>query len=75
MGKCYDQISEFDSSVTQYTRALAKEPHDTSIMFKLGWAFLRLGEKEKGLVQMRRSIGSGETNIKNQIKLAEVLMR
>lgn len=44
-------------------------------MFKLGWAYLRAGEKEKGLVQMRRSIGKGETNIKNLIKLSEVLMR
>lgn len=65
MGKCYDQISEFDNSVTQYTRALSKEPENTGIMFKLGWAYLRAGEKEKGLIQMRRSIGSGETNIKN----------
>jgi len=38
-------------------------------MFKLGWAYLRAGQKEKGLVQMRRSITGGETNIYNQIKL------
>ena len=44
-------------------------------MFKLGWAYLRAGEKENGLVWMRKSIGKGKTNIKNSIKLAEVLMR
>lgn len=44
-------------------------------MFKLGWANLRAGEKEQGLIWMRRSIGKGEVNVKNLIKLSEVLMR
>jgi len=44
-------------------------------MFKLGWAYLRAGEKEQGLIWMRRSIGKGEVNVKNLIKLSEVLMR
>jgi hypothetical protein len=44
-------------------------------MFKLGWANLRAGEKEQGLVWMRKSVGKGDSNIKNLIKLSEVLMR
>ena len=75
MGKCYDKKRNYNEAVQQYTKALLKDPQNTSIMFKLGWAYLRAGQKEKGLVQMRRSIGGGETNIYNQIKLAEVLMR
>ncbi len=75
MGKCYDYCSEFTNSVTQYLRALEKQPEDTSIMFKLGWANLQAGAKEQGLVQMRRSVGAGETNINNLIKLSEVLLR
>jgi hypothetical protein len=50
MGKCYDKCGEFTNSVTQYLRALAKQPEDTSIMFKLGWANLQAGNKEQGLV-------------------------
>lgn len=65
MGKCYDRKREYNEAVQQYTKALLFEPSNTSIMFKLGWAYLRAGQKEKGLVQMRRSIGGGETNIYN----------
>lgn len=75
MGKCYDRKRDYAEAVQQYTKALIKQPGNTSIMFKLGWAYLRAGHHEKGLVQMRRSIGGGSTNVFNQIKLAEVLMR
>lgn len=65
MGKAYDKKRDYNEAVQQYTKALLKDPENTSIMFKLGWAYLRADQKEKGLVQMRRSIGSGDTNIYN----------
>ena len=75
MGKCYDSCGEFDHSVSAYKKALEMAEGDSDIMFKLGWAFLRSGQKAEGLVWMRKSIGKGETNVRNSIKLAEVLMR
>lgn len=43
MGKCYDKKREYNEAVQQYTKALLKESSNTSIMFKLGWAYLRAG--------------------------------
>jgi Flp pilus assembly protein TadD len=53
MGKCYELAKELSTAVEFYAKALALEPNNAKIMFKLGWAYLRAGEKEKGLIQMR----------------------
>jgi tetratricopeptide (TPR) repeat protein len=43
MGKCYDKRHKFLEAIEQYTKALLMDPENSSIMFKVGWAYLRSG--------------------------------
>ncbi len=45
------------------------------MIFRLGQAYYRMGDTERGLYHMRRSFENGPPITANQLKLADILLR
>ena len=73
-GKCYEKLRNFEMAIEKYKRS--GELNDGALPhFRLGWAYIRQGEKEKGIVELRLSLKIEPKNPEVLTKLGEVLLR
>ena len=74
-GKCYEKLKNFKAAVTYYKAAVEREPQTSFAHFRLGWAYVRQGQRDAGISHLRRSAELEPTNAEVLARLGEILTK
>lgn len=56
MGKLFERNSDFESATKMYLRAVEIKKEDPWAHFRLGWIYIRSGDRARGIDHLKKSI-------------------
>jgi tetratricopeptide (TPR) repeat protein len=75
MGKCFEKDKDFENATKNFMKAVELNKTSPWAHFRLGWIYIRNGERNKGIEHLKKSLSFDPNNSDVLTKLGEVLMR
>ena len=75
MGKCFEKDKDFENATKNFQKAVDLNKTSPWAHFRLGWIFIRNGDRVKGIEHMKKSLSFDPNNADVLTKLGEVLLR
>ena len=75
MGKCFEKDKDFDSATKNFQKAVELNKSSPWAHFRLGWIYIRNGDRIKGIEHLKKSLSFDPNNANVLTKLGEVLIR
>ena len=75
-GKCFEKLREFRKAIEQYETAVELNKRQNALpLFRLAWAYIRSGEKQKGIDMLKEALEIEPENVEVLTRLGESLLR
>ena len=75
-GKCFEKLREFKRAIEEYETAVELNKRQNALpLFRLAWAYIRSGEKQKGIDMLKEALEIEPDNVEVLTRLGESLLR
>ena len=75
MGKLFEKDKDFENATVNFQKAVDINKTSPVAHFRLGWLYVRLGDRERGVEHLKKSLSYQPDNPDVLTKLSEVLLR
>ncbi len=75
MGKCFEKDKDFEHATINFHKAVELNKTSPWAHFRLGWIYIRNGDRLKGIEHLKKSLTYNPDNADVLTKLGEVLLR